>query len=96
VLNSRRGDDSDGALSGFRAERAPNSREGLPPPRISRLGKVRHDGGYWSPPAAEAEDIVEQLRFLPGPNQVGSKLLCRVSLAVVADIDHDELRVLDA
>jgi hypothetical protein len=48
-------------LSSFRAERAPNSGEGL---RES--------------------------------NQVGNKLLARASLAVVADVDHDELCVLDA
>jgi len=84
------------SLSGFRPEHAPNSRERLVPLHISRRGKVCDDDGYRRPTSAEAEDIVEKLLFLPEPNQVGSKLLCRISLAVVADIDHDELRVLDA
>jgi hypothetical protein len=60
------------------------------------MGHAGCHGRDWDPASPGAEDVGEQIVVLTEPDDVGNQLLGRLSLAIAAGIDHDELRVLDA
>src|SRR5581483_3048997 len=78
-----------------RPDRAPNSSERLLRPGIMGGGRISHHRGDRHAAAPDAENVAEQLLVGAEPSQVGDKLFSVFSVIVVADIDDDQLGVLD-